>query len=127
MLTRFRNGEQKGSVFYVTMKYPRVQCYLKILIRLAIMRRFSGTRTKNYETRETVGYLLRPLETVGSEQSFFSLDVEDKNKLVKQSLFPFLGGILNHFKKTTPVQTRFLVDSSELRDYHSTAMSEIRR
>ena len=59
MLTRFRNGEQKGPVFCVTMKYPCVQCYFKILIRLTIMPGFSGTRTKSYETRETVGYLLR--------------------------------------------------------------------
>lgn len=65
-------------------------------------------------------------ETVGSEQSFFSLDVEDKNKLVKQNLFPFLWGILKHLKKRSdPVLTRYLVDSSELRDYHLTAMSEM--
>ena len=45
---------------------------------------YTGTRTKSYKTRETVGYLF---------------DVEDKNKLVKQNLFPFFWGILNHFKK----------------------------
>ena len=67
----------------------------------------TGTRTKSYKTRETVGYLF---------------DVEDKNKLVKQNLFPFFWGILNHFKKKNrPSKTRFLVDSSELRDYHLTA------
>lgn len=52
--------------------------------------------------------------------------MEDKNKLVKQNLFPFFEGILNHFlKKKQPSRTRFLVDSSELRDYHLTAMSEM--
>ena len=102
MLTRFRNGEQKGSVFYVTMKYPRVQCYLKILIRLTIMPRFSGTRAKNYETRETVGYLLRPLETVGSEQSFFSLDVEDKNNS-SNKVFSHFWGVFSTISKKLPL------------------------
>ena len=71
MLTRFRNGKQKGpvfcvvslaavfsiktaareTIFCVTIKYPCFQCYLKILIRLTIMIAYTGTSTTKHTRR----------------------------------------------------------------------------
>ena len=55
---------------------------------------YTGTRTKSYKTRETVGYLF---------------DVEDKNKLVKQNLFPFFEASSTILKKRIdPLKHDFL-------------------